>query len=140
MLIGQFQSKLTDKERISVPKKLRKKLGTSLVIARWYEGCLVMVSKENWELLKKRLLGKRTIVTSTVRDIDRFILGLAFEIELDRQGRFIIPEVLKNFAQITQEVVFVGLEDRVEIWSAERWEEFEEQAEEKATKAIEKLT
>lgn len=139
MLIGQYTSRLTDKDRISVPKRLRSELGEEMVVARWYEDCLVLVSKNSWEVLLKRLTGGSTIITSSIRDIDRFILGLAFEVKLDKQGRFILPKVLLDYAGITTEVIFVGLGDRVEIWAIEQWRLLENEIKEKAEKAIEKV-
>lgn len=139
MLIGQYTSKLTDKERISVPKKFRDELGDELIIAKWYENCLVLVSLPTWQQLQKRLIGKSELVTEPIRDIDRFILGSAYEISLDSQGRFVLPEVLRKYSQILDEVTFLGLGDRVEIWSSERWLKLEESLEEKASASIERI-
>ena len=139
MLIGQYSSKLTDNKRISVPKKIRDELGDEMVIAKWYEGCLVLVSKENWQKLISRLIGKETIVISPVRDIDRFILASAFEVSLDGQGRFVLPENLMLYAEVVSEVAFIGLGDRVEVWAQDKWRELEKNAEEKASLAIEKI-
>ena len=139
MLVGQYVSKLTDKDRIAIPKKFREEFGQRLILARWYESCLVLVSKDSWEKLLIRLIGKTKLVTSPVRDIDRFILGSAFEIGLDKQGRFVIPEILMNYANIRTEVVFVGLGDRIEVWSSTKWDELEKGSLEKASQAIEKI-
>ena len=139
MIIGQYYSKLTDKSRLSIPKKFREEIGDDLVLARWYENCLVLVALGDWEILVKRLTGGGKIVTSKVRDIDRFISGLAYEIKLDKQGRFIIPEHLLRHSGIKDEAVFVGLKDRIEIWSKQRWEELESKVDEKATLAIEQI-
>lgn len=139
MLVGQYQSKLTDKDRVAIPKKIREELGEDLVIARWYEKCLVLVSFEKWLDLEKRLVGKKGLVISSIRDIDRFVLGSAFEIKLDKQGRFVLHGALKDYAEIKNDIVFVGLGDRVEVWSYEKWQEIEKNAELKASEAIEKL-
>jgi len=139
MLIGQYKSKLTEKNRISVPKKIRDELGDEMVIAKWYEDCLVLVSSANWEKLLRRLIGKQEFVISSVRDIDRFIMAGAFEVSLDGQGRFVLPEELIKYANVHEEIVFIGLGDRVEIWAEEIWRELEKSAEEKAAKAIEKI-
>lgn len=122
-----------------MPKKIRQELGDEMVIAKWYENCLVLVSSENWQKLIRRLTGERGLITSPVRDIDRFIFGSAFEVELDSQGRFVLPEDLINYAEIASEVVFVGLGDRVEVWPAKKWKELEEDAEEKASESIDEL-
>ncbi len=139
MIIGQYYSKLTDKSRLSIPKKFREEIGDDLVIARWYESCLVLVAKNDWEKLIRRLTGEGRIVTSKVRDIDRFISGLAYEVGLDKQGRFIVPDKLLVHSGIQDEAVFVGLKDRVEIWSKQNWEELEKRVDEKATIAIEQI-
>ena len=139
MLVGQYTSKLTDKDRVSVPKKFREELGTELILAKWYENCLVLVNKDSWKKLLRRLIGITKLVISPVRDIDRFILGSAFEVKLDKQGRFIVPEKLLEYAEIKDEVVFLGLNDRVEIWSQDNWRQLEEGAEEKASLAVEKI-
>lgn len=139
MLVGQYKSKLTDKDRVSVPVKIRQEIGSELIIARWYEQCLVLVSSENWQRLTTRLVGQSYLVTSPVRDIDRFIYSSAFEIKLDRQGRFVIPERLKTYSDIKSEVVFVGLGDRVEVWPSKKWEEQEKDVEKRASLALEKI-
>ena len=139
MLIGQYASKLTDKNRISVPKKFRGEIGEDLIVARWYENCLVLVSRKYWEVFLKRLSGTEGSITSPVRKIDRFILGSAYEVELDKQGRFIVPEALLKYADIKSEVVFVGLRDRIEIWSSDKWKELESQVQQEATEAIESI-
>jgi MraZ protein len=139
MLIGQYSSKLTDKNRVAIPKKIRDEVGEEMIIARWYERCLVMVSKENWQNLVNRLVGIGKIIISPVRDIDRFIMASAFEVNLDRQGRFVLSEELIKYANIIDEVVFIGLGDRVEIWAVDAWHKLEEEAEERASKAIEKI-
>jgi MraZ protein len=137
MLIGQYTSKLTDKERVSIPKKIREELGDDLILAKWYENCLVLVSREKWKELLRRVLGETKLVISPVRDIDRFLMSSAYELKLDNQGRFIIPEILKKHAEIETEIIFVGLGDRVEVWSEVGWRKIEESAQEKASKAIE---
>jgi MraZ protein len=139
MLIGQYKSKLTDKERIAVPKKFRQELGEELIVAKWYENCLVLVSCDTWKRLLKRLTGKSELVTAPVREIDRFILGSAFEIKLDAQGRFVLPEVLRIYSGITDEVIFIGLLDRAEIWSSDKWTKLEEISERRASEAVEKI-
>lgn len=139
MLIGQYISKLTDKDRIAVPKKVREELGEVLVLARWYERCLVLVSSDAWAKLQKRVRGEGKIITSPVRVIERFILGLAFEVRLDKQGRFVLPKPLMEYSNIKNNVVFVGLDDRCEIWAEDVWSDLEKEVEEKATKAIESI-
>ena len=94
-----------------------------MVVAKWYDGCLVLVSEGFWEALLNRLTGGSRVASLGVRDIERFILGSAFEVTPDNQGRIIIPEILAGFAGLENELVFLGLGDRVEIWGRKIWEE-----------------
>lgn len=122
MLIGAYLGQLGEKRRTAVPKRFLEELGEKLVIAKWYEGCLVLVSTDWWEALLDRLTGGSRVASLGVRDIERFILGSAFEVAPDSQGRIVIPEILANFAELTQELVFLGLGNRAEIWAKEAWE------------------
>ena len=140
MLIGKYSSKLTNGSRIAVPKKIRDELGAEMIVAKWYENCLVLVSKEYWQDLIKRLTGEGKLITSPVRDIDRFIYGSAYEVVLDFQGRFVLPDSLLKYASLDDEVEFVGLGDRVEIWSSARWMDLEKIAEQNAAKAIDAIS
>lgn len=123
MLIGSYQGNLNNKRRVAVPKKFLDELGGKVILAKWYEGCLVLVSLEVWGQLLSRLTGGAKVLGLTVRDIERFITGSAFELEPDSQGRVVIPEILVSYAGIKEALVFVGLVDRVEIWPRETWDE-----------------
>lgn len=139
MLIGYYTSKITDKGRISLPKKFRDELGNKVVVARWYEGCVVIVATKSFKNLLDRITGKARFVTKDIRDTDRFILGSAFELRLDNQGRFILPKNLKEHAKIKNEVVFMGLSDRVEIWDVNIWKKRELLIKKNAEKMIEDI-
>lgn len=123
MLIGSYSAVLSDSRRVAVPKKFNEELGSKPIVAKWYEDCLIIVSNGFWESLSKRLTGDRKTIDLGVRDIERFILGSAFETEPDEQGRIIIPELLANYARFDKDLVFVGLMDRVEIWPKKVWDE-----------------
>src|SRR4030042_2978051 len=116
MLIGQYFSKITLKNRISLPKKFRNEVGERLIRAKWDEGCCVIVSEASWREIMAKLTGGMEILTKAVRDTDRFILGSAYELELDAQGRFVIPVILKEYAGLGENVVFLGLGERIELW------------------------
>ena len=130
---------ISPKRRVALPSKFRKELGENPIVARWYEGCLVVVSKGNWKALLARLTGKVGIITQPVRDTDRFILGSAFEIDPDDQGRVVIPKSLSDYAGLKKEIIFLGLGDRVEIWNREAWEKREDYVAKYAADLIEKL-
>lgn len=123
MLIGSYLGNISDARRVAVPKKFLKELGEKPVLAKWYEDCLILVSSNFWEDLLTRLTGGKKPADLGVREIERFILGSAFEIEPDEQGRIVIPEILASYAKLGKEAVFVGLMDRVEIWPKNIWDE-----------------
>jgi MraZ protein len=123
MLTGSYLGVLSDSRRVAVPKKFINEIGENPVVAKWYEDCLVLVNANFLKDLIAKLTGEKQIVNLGVRDIERFIIGSSFEVEPDDQGRIIIPEILAKYAFLEKDVVFVGLLDRVEIWSNKTWEE-----------------
>lgn len=140
MLIGQFFSKITLKNRVSIPKKFRDEVGNDVVVAKWYEGCLVVIPKVSWKRILEKLTGRTEILTKAVRDTDRFILGSAYEVELDGQGRFVLPINLKEYANLSNDVVFLGLGDRLEIWDSKVWAEKEKGVQKEAAEELESLS
>src|SRR3989304_6398527 len=122
MLIGEFETKLTDKNRLAIPKKIRDEMKEGLIIARGYEGCLILLDNKRWKLLET-VISKEPILNLSIRDTKRFFLGGASELELDNQGRFVLANNLKDYAEINEEIVFIGLIDWVEIWNKDKWQE-----------------
>ena len=120
MLKGEFNVKLTDKNRLALPAEIRKELKGKYVISRGYEGCLILLDEMRWEKLIK-LITIEPILNLSVRDTYRFIIGGAEDIDLDKQGRFVLPESLRIYAQIKTEATFLGISEWVEIWSQESW-------------------
>jgi MraZ protein len=120
MLIGEFESRVTDKNRVAVPAKIRTELKNNLILARGYEGCLILLDEKRFQDLIK-LISVKPLLNTSVRDTRRFILGGAHEIELDAQGRFVLPLSLKQYAHIDTDVIFIGIMDWAEVWSREKW-------------------
>ena len=139
MLIGSYSAILSPKRRTAVPKKFLEELGSTFIIAKWYEGCLVVVGKSVWEALLERVSPKGSVVTGPVRDTDRFILGSAFEVAPDAQGRIVIPGALASYANLSEKIVFLGLRDRLEVWDEEEWAKREKEIAAGAAQLIEKL-
>lgn len=138
MLIGEYYSKIADKNRIALPKGFRTNLEGNIYITRGYEKALIILDQERWDKLIMTIEVK-PFLNRTVRDTKRFIVGGAKKLELDAQGRFIIPENLKEYSKIDKEVVFVGILDWVEIWSLEEWQRKLEDLNENAAEIAEKL-
>lgn len=116
MYIGLYEARLRAKNRIAFPARLRQKTGNSLFITNWFENSLLVLPKNDWEQLVKDIFEKASFLLPEVRDLDRFIYGGTFEIELDNEGRFILPAYLKEYAKIQKEVVITGGMWYMQIW------------------------
>ena len=134
------------KGRTALPSKFRKELGVEVVLARWYEGSIAIFAIESWTKIVEQAT-RGLVVTSPSRDTERFLLGGAYEITLDAQGRLVVPQTLREHGglpsassgQVEGEVVFVGLANRVELWSKKAWEEREKHVVTHAEELIEKV-
>lgn len=123
-LLGQYQVKVSKKGRLAFPKKLRQVLGEKIILTRGYEGCLIAVSENKWKTLTEAT-EEKPFVFGPARDTVRFLLGNAALIELDDQGRFVLPTHLIEYSEIQLKAVFLGLSKYVEIWSEKKWSEYQ---------------
>lgn len=121
MLIGQYSGKIGEKHQAALPKKFREVLGDKLIITKGFENCLIIVSEANWKTLLEGTDG-RPFTSQNIRELQRFLLGNATYVELDIKGRCVIPEYLRKFAGIEEEIVFAGIQRFVEIWDKKRWD------------------
>jgi MraZ protein len=120
MLIGQYKVNVGDKKRIAAPKKFRDELGDKLILTRGFEDCLVIVNEKAWQDITSDV-SEASYGLSEMREVSRFLVGGATELELDSQGRFVIPDHLLKYASIEKEVLFVGLMRWVEVWDEKKW-------------------
>jgi MraZ protein len=139
MLIGQYGSKIGVKHQAGLPKKFRDVLGDKLIVTKGFENCLIIVSEENWKTLLEGTEGKPFTNKST-RELQRFLLGNANSIELDQKGRFVVPEYLRGFAKIEDDVVFVGIQRFVELWDKKSWDKHQEELSGKIESIAERLS
>jgi len=122
MLKGEYASKLTDKNRVALPAILRKEMNGQITLSRGYDGCLILVDEKRWiDLIG--LIKVEPILNLSVRDTYRFILGGAVDIDLDKQGRFVMPKGLLDFAEISSDIVFLGINDWIEVWDKDKWQQ-----------------
>lgn len=122
MLLGQYDARLTTKSQISFPKKFRIELGEELIVTKGIENCLVIVSKKNYKILLEGSEHKPFLDQET-REIHRYMLGNAYEIKLDTKGRFLIPDFLREYAHLQENIVFAGVMKYVELWDKKLWED-----------------
>lgn len=139
MLIGNYQAKLDlEKGRTALPKKFRQELGKKIIITVGFENSLMIVSANSWQKVVGEIVNK-PFIDGAARETDRFLLGSAFEADLDSQGRFILPRTLRNYAGLSENIVFVGIGNRVEVWDLEKWDEHQLYLDENIEKIAQKL-
>lgn len=129
MLIGEYQHNIDAKGRLIMPSKFRPDLGHSFIITRGLDGCLFGYPLESWKTIEEKLQ-KLPLAKKDARKFTRFFYSAATEVEVDKQGRINLPQTLIDFAKIDKSCRVIGVSDRIEIWSSERWEEFAEEVEE----------
>ena len=124
MFMGEFDHTTDPKGRLIVPSKFREELGDTFVVTKGLDGCLLAYAKPEWDRVTTGLR-ELSLVTKNGRQFIRFFFAGAAEIEMDKQGRILIPEKLREFAGITKDVVSVGADNKLEIWSKDRYEGLE---------------
>lgn len=122
MFLGHYQTNFdSQKGRTALPNVFRKQIGKKAVITKGYEGSLLIVKEDDWEKIITSV-ADHSFLSGLSRQTDRFLLGNAFEIDLDAQGRFVIPQKLREYAKLNKEIIFVGVGNRVEVWDKTGWE------------------
>lgn len=121
VFMGQYNHSIDAKGRVIIPAKFRDKLGNSFVVTKGLDECLYGYADEEWKAFEEKL-GALPITNQNARKFARFLLAGAAECELDKQGRILLPAVLREYAGLDKDVVLVGTASRIEIWSKERWD------------------
>ena len=138
MLIGEYRHSIDTKRRISVPAKMRKDLGDKFVVTRGLDSCLFVYPMPEWNKLSSKL-SELPMGKSSTRNFVRLMLSGASEVELDQLGRVLIPEYLRKYAGLKKNAVIAGVNTRMEIWDAEKWEEFKNKTESNTDELAENL-
>lgn len=128
MFLGEFQHTLDDKGRLTIPARFREGLGDSFVVTRGLDNCLFAYPRSEWQVLESRLK-TLPLTKGDARAFVRFLFSGASECELDRQGRVMVPQTLRDHAKVDKDVVVIGVSNRVEIWAKQQWEQYMEHAE-----------
>jgi MraZ protein len=139
MLIGQYDGKIGEKRQVAFPKRFREVLGDTLIVTKGFENCLIVVSQDRWKTLLEGTEGK-PFTSKNTREMQRFLLGNASVVELDAKGRFVLPEYLLQYAHITEEIIYAGIERFVEIWDKNSWEEHQKNLSQSIESIAEKLS
>ena len=120
MFIGEYNHTIDAKGRLIIPAKLRDELGDHFVVTKGLDGCLSIYAMNEWKALEAKIHALPLTMPSA-RKFSRFILAGAAECELDKMGRILLPQVLRQAAELNKEVVLVGVGSRIEIWDKDKW-------------------
>lgn len=138
MFLGEYHHSIDDKGRIALPVKFRAAFAQGTVITRGLDGSLFLFPQEEWDKLALKLanlpLGK-----ANTRAFARLMLAGAMDALLDKQGRVVVPEYLRDYAAIKKNIVVAGLYNRLEIWDSEKWSAYKQQTEGEAVELAEQL-
>lgn len=138
MFIGEYSHNLDEKGRLAIPKKFREVLRKGAVVTRGLDDCLFLYTKKEWEKLAEKL-SNLPFAQANTRAFARLMLAGAMDVEIDKQGRIILPEYLRIFAGLTKSSIVAGLYNRLEIWDQKKWETYKQRTEKESTKIAEQM-
>lgn len=122
MFLGEYNHSIDAKGRLIVPAKFREDLGENFIVTKGLDGCLYIYPDNEWKEFEKKL-SELPMGKSDIRKMVRFFLSAATQVELDKQGRILIPGTHREFAGLEKDVILAGVGKKIEIWSKEKWEE-----------------
>ena len=139
MLIGEYEHSIDTKGRLIMPSKLKEDIGEKFVVTKGLDGCLFVYSQTEWKIFEEKLRAF-PLTNKDARALIRFFLAGAMECEIDKQGRFLIPSNLREFASLEKEVVVIGVLNKIEIWSKNKWLQYSEEENNSADEIAEKMS
>lgn len=138
MFIGEFQHNLDNKGRVAVPAKFRRKISGGAIITRGLDQCLFIFTKKDWQTLAEKLI-KLPLSQANSRAFVRLMLSGASDVNLDSQGRVLIPDYLRKYAKLKKSAKVIGVYDRMEIWDDTAWEQYKNKTEGSSEEIAEKM-
>ena len=121
MFMSEYNHTLDTKGRLIIPAKFREVLGEEFVVSKGMDGCLFVYANDDLNAFEQKLTSL-PLINKEARQFARFFLAGAATVEVDKQGRILLPAALREFAGLEKDVVLVGVGSRVEIWSKDKWE------------------
>lgn len=121
MFMGEYRHNIDEKGRLIVPAKFRESLGKEFVVTKGLDKCLFVYPLSEWQVIEEKFRNANT-TTLNARKFARFFFAGACNVEIDKQGRILLPNQLREFADLTKDIVTVGVLNRVEIWSGQNWD------------------
>lgn len=138
MFIGEYSHTIDEKSRLAIPIRFRPELSEGAVITRGLDNCLFLFTCAEWQKLAEKLANLPFSQANT-RAFARLMLAGAMDVTLDKQGRIILPDYLKEFAGLKKQVVITGLYNRLEIWEAQTWAKYKQSTENQSEEIAERM-
>lgn len=135
--MGEYHQKIDDKGRLTIPAKIRYELGDNFVVTRGLDGCLFVYKKETWEKIINHYQELPNV--KEARNFMRFFLSGATFQDFDKQGRINLSTPLVKYAGLSKDTIVIGVGDRLEIWSEDKWNKFIEDNEENFSEMADNL-
>jgi len=126
MFMGQYIHSVDAKGRVIVPSKFREELGDTFVVTKGLDKCLFAYPKKEWSIFEEKL-SKLPLTSADARKFARYFFSGAVECELDNQGRIVLPSNLREYAALKKDIVSIGVNNRVEIWNKQSWEDYNDE-------------
>lgn len=138
MFIGEYSHTIDEKSRLAIPIKFRSDLTSGAIVTKGLDGCLFLYTLIEWQKLVEKL-NSMPISQKNARAFSRLMLAGAMDVEIDKQGRIILPKYLKDYATLNKTVIVAGLFNRLEIWDEEVWQKYKTQTETESESLAEQL-
>ena len=138
MFLGEFEHKIDQKGRIMFPAQFQRELREGIILTPGAEQCITVYPLAEWKKIATALTGG-SVTRNKLRKLKRAIFATAFRIRLDGQGRVALPQALREYAGMEDEVVIIGANNYLELWNREQWESEKIDSQEQAWQIIETL-
>ena len=138
MFLGHYYHTIDEKNRVVIPSSFRGEIFGKVYLTQGMEKCIFLYPEEVWDKLYQKITAL-SLTRKETREFSRFFLANAIYLDLDGQGRIVLPDYLKNYAEINRQVVWVGVGERLEIWAEEIWKPYHEEMEKKFSEITEQI-
>jgi MraZ protein len=139
MFIGEYNYSVDAKGRVAIPAKFRVSLSKGAVVTRGLDNCLFVYSRTEWTALAEKL-SSLPISQANTRAFSRLMLAGAMDVKIDKQGRIMLPDYLKQYAGVKKKAVIAGLYNRLEIWDEDKWQTYKTKTEKDSNDIAEQLS
>ncbi len=138
MFIGEYTHTIDEKGRLAIPVRFRARLASGAVVTRGLDNCLFLYPREEWDVMAKKL-ATLPITQADARAFTRLMLAGAMDVDIDKQGRVVLPGYLRQYAGLNNNAILAGLYNRIEIWNEAAWRHYQENAEQQSNDIAEHL-